>query len=95
MAMAQIFKPIRWPPAVAATQEASPPAAGNLADLARYRESRVGAQPVTNTPPSGSPAAPADEPANDGSTAPDQEQAWLALIEMVFEVTGWPDAEAE
>ena len=51
------------------------------------RADRVGAQPVTNTPPSG-PATP--QPAANEPSA--QEQGWMALLEIVFDETGWPDA---
>lgn len=51
------------------------------------RADRVGAQPVTNKPPSG-PAA--TQPAASEPSA--QEQGWMALLEIVFDETGWPDA---
>jgi len=51
------------------------------------RADRVGAQPVTNKPPSGFSAG--QPPGNE----PDpREQGWLALLEIVFDETGWPDA---
>jgi hypothetical protein len=52
----------------------------------------VGTQPVTNTSPSG----PSDRPApitDTGSYTEEDEGAWLALLELIFETTGWPDAE--
>jgi hypothetical protein len=51
------------------------------------RESRAGVQPVTNTPSPGAPSGP--------STRSAQEEGWLALLELVFDETGWPDADAE
>ena len=48
----------------------------------------MGAQPVTNMFPSGPTAV---EPFTD-QTATD-EDAWLAMLEIVFAETGWPDAE--
>ncbi|MEO8883259.1 MAG: hypothetical protein ABI377_07620 [Devosia sp.] len=51
------------------------------------RADRVGAQPVTNKPPSG---PLTKQPAGNESSA--QEQGWLALLEIVFDETGWPDA---
>lgn len=81
MPMAKIFSPIRRPSAPAeVTAPRSPPAAGEP-----RRDSRVGVQPVTNPPPPGSPAL-AD--ANGRPT----EETWMAMLELVFAETGWPDA---
>ena len=76
--MAQIFKPLRG-------QHADVPEMQSLAfdPQAGFGATRVGIQPVTNTSPSGTP--------KDARTL--QEEGWMALLEMVFEVTGWPDAE--
>lgn len=91
MQMAKIFRPIRWPHSGrgGGRPTASPPApAADAAD----RESRVGTQPVTNPFPSGKPDAPA--PMMDtGGYAEADEGAWLALLELIFETTGWPDAK--
>jgi hypothetical protein len=69
MAMARIFKPLRSMPSDFEDED---------------RATRMGAQPVTNPPPSG----PSPEAARAA-----QEEGWLALLELVFEETGWPDAE--
>jgi hypothetical protein len=93
MQMAKIFKPIRWSHAARTDTAAMPslpdPAAGD-----RDRTGRMGIQPVTNTSPSGNPvsAVPIIEP--DGRAEAD-EDTWLAMLELVFEATGWPDAEDE
>jgi len=84
MPMAKIFKPIRWQSAAAHEGKESPsqqPLGLPPATIA-HRENRMGAQPVTNTPPSG----PLPRPLTP------QEEGWLALLELVFEETGWPDA---
>ena len=80
MSLAKIFRPIRWP---ATPAEAVYPAAARLEGP---RALQVGTQPVTNLSPSGTPAAAST------STAL-QEEGWLALLELVFDETGWPDAE--
>jgi hypothetical protein len=90
MQMAKIFKPIRWSHAARSEAETlSPLPAEDDAD----RVSRVGAQPVTNTSPSGSSDAFLAAP--EAGRADDDEETWLAMLELVFETTGWPDAEDE
>lgn len=91
MQMAKIFRPIRW--AHAGRTEGKPTASRpESAAEAANRESRVGTQPVTNTFPSGKAALPA--PMTDvGGHGEEDEGAWLALLELIFETTGWPDAE--
>ena len=80
MGLARIFKPIRLAHAVA--EPAADRAAGQTVDSGGSRVSRVEASTVTNALPSGpSPAQRASD-----------EEGWLALLELVFDETGWPDA---
>jgi hypothetical protein len=91
MLMAKIFTPIRRRSAAAAGPEAILPVSAASRDTTARRQSRVGAQPVTNASPSGLFApAPVVEPA-----APPEgsEETWMALLELVFAETGWPDVE--
>jgi hypothetical protein len=88
MQMAKIFKPIRWSHAARSGAETSSPLPLPAEDDAN-RVSRVGIQPVTNTSPSGYSEPSVIEPAY----AEANEDAWLALLELVFDETGWPDAE--
>jgi len=84
MLAAKIFRPLR--------RRSRSQGAGNPP------EDRVGKQPVTNTSPPGAllstlPALP-DLPKLPAVSLPNaREEGWLALLEMVFEVTGWPDAD--
>jgi hypothetical protein len=91
MQMAKIFRPIRWPHT--GRTEGRPTASSpEPATEAADRESRVGTQPVTNPFPSGKTEVPA--PITDiGGHTEEDEGAWLALLELIFETTGWPDAE--
>ena len=84
MAMLNIFKPIRHhlPNSDAAAAETLA-RDDEMAESGDSRANRMGVQPVTNTLPSGPSASP--EPAAD-------EDAWLAMLEIVFAETGWPDA---
>jgi len=82
MLMAKIFAPIRHPTASTGGGEAMPPPSPTP-DAGEGRDSRVGGQPVTNTPPSGAPA-----PTPDAA----MEETWLSILELVFAETGWPDA---
>jgi hypothetical protein len=90
MAMTNIFKPIRHPAPDLnpAEGQAFPPSPANDTESGASREIRMGAKPVTNMFPSGPTAV---EPFTD-QTATD-EDAWLAMLEIVFAETGWPDAE--
>jgi hypothetical protein len=91
MQMAKIFRPIRWPHAE--RTEGKPTALpAEPAAEAVDREGRVGTQPVTNTFPSGKADVPVPITEIGGHTEED-EGAWLALLELIFETTGWPDAE--
>ena len=91
MQMAKIFRQIRWPHGgrVDERPKAFPP---EPAANAASRERRVGTQPVTNTFPSGK-SDPPTPIADRGSYSEEDEGAWLALLELIFETTGWPDAE--
>jgi hypothetical protein len=82
MLMAKIFAPIRHP--AASTEAGDPlPPPSPAPDVVGDRDSRVGGQPVTNTPPSG-PVLP--------DPAAAMEETWLSILELVFAETGWPDA---
>lgn len=84
MGMAKIFRPIRWPVVADGAETPTPRVLAVAAEAIRPRVSQVGTQPVTNTSPPGRdwPAVPST-----------QEEGWLALLELVFDETGWPDAE--
>jgi hypothetical protein len=82
MAMTNIFKPIRYH-LPDPDEAAGRPHRDEMAESGDSRANRMGVQPVTNTLPSGPSAAPA--PVSD-------EDAWLAMLEIVFAETGWPDA---
>lgn len=87
MIVAKIFAPLRSPPpAMIEEPEASPRALFGSVEMFWPRADRMGAQPVTNTSPSGPLAA------NEANALTPQEQGWLALLEIVFDETGWPDA---
>jgi hypothetical protein len=90
MQMAKIFRPIRWPHTARADEgpSAFPSDPGGPAN----RNGRVGTQPVTNPSPPDPSARPAPI-ADTGSYTEEDEGAWLALLELIFETTGWPDAE--
>jgi hypothetical protein len=80
MSLAKIFRPIRWP-SVPGEAVYPPPA---LPD--GLRALQMGTQPVTNLSPSGVSSA--------SSTSTElKEEGWLALLELVFDETGWPDAD--
>ena len=94
MVMARIFTPIRnLQPAREGRAIAPDPSGKALGGGART--SRVEAQPVTNTSPPGAPLLPAAAtlPAARPLPTPAQEEDWMALLELVFAVTQWPDAE--
>jgi hypothetical protein len=78
-----MFRPIRRRPALPETTAALAPATGDSLESGPGRGSRVGTPPGTNTSPPGPPPAPAGD---------EREQAWLAMLELVFAETGWPDA---
>lgn len=80
MSLAKIFRPIRWPSVPG--EAVYPPASGP----GRPRPLQVGMQPVTNLSPSGASPTAASSDAL-------KEEGWLALLELVFDETGWPDAE--
>jgi hypothetical protein len=80
MSLAKIFRPIRWPPA----EDGAAFRPG--ADAGVPRALQVGMQPVTNTSPPG----PARTAETDRAS---REAAWLAMLELVFDETGWPDAD--
>jgi len=81
MSLANIFAPLRHPEiARQAEVIAFVRPAGTPGDS---RDNRAETDPVTNTPSPG--------PLDRAPTT--QEQGWLALLEIVFETTGWPDAE--
>lgn len=82
MQMARIFAPIRHPAASTEAGEGSPPPSP-APDDGGARDGRVGGQPVTNTPPSGS-VSP--------NPAATMEETWQSILELVFAETGWPDA---
>ena len=86
MNAAKIFTPLRGQPSADVELGAMP---RSLAGLEAFwpRADRVGAQPVTNKPPSG--PTPTQPAAAEPSA---QEQGWMALLEIVFDETGWPDA---
>jgi hypothetical protein len=54
----------------------------------RQRASRAGMQPVTNTSPSGIPAAAGRPEIGLDSLNPTQMEAWLTLVEIVFGADG-------
>lgn len=89
MAMTNIFKPLRHP---ATDQDLAEgkyfPLRADNTESGDSRETRMGTQPVTNTFPSGPTAFQAT---NNEKTA--DEDTWLAMLEIVFAATGWPDAE--
>jgi hypothetical protein len=86
--MARIFTPIRGQLSTLREMAAATlPSLGDPAEANWAWSNRMGTQPVTNTSPSG-PPTPAAQPAR--ST---KEEGWLALLEMVFEATGWPGAD--
>lgn len=88
MLAARIFRPIRR--RFSKAIKAGSPVAAAADSLP---ESRVGKQPVTNISPPGAPISSL-VPKLPGPPLPTtREEGWLALLEMVFEVTGWPDAE--
>ena len=78
MSLAQIFMPIRHPE-IAGQAEVFAVLRPASPEPGASRDSRVEAIPVTNTPPPGPQST--------------KEEGWLALLELVFETTGWPDAE--
>lgn len=83
MARTEMFRPIRRRRALPEVTAASVAASGDGIESGPSRGSRVGTHPVTNTSPPGPPPAPAGD---------EREQAWLAMLELVFAETGWPDA---
>lgn len=88
MLAARIFRPIRR--RFSKTARADSPAVTAGSPLP---DSRAGKPPVTNISPSGAPISSL-VPKLPGPPLPTtREEGWLALLEMVFEVTGWPDAE--
>jgi hypothetical protein len=89
MQMAKIFKPIRWSHAARSGAGTTSPLPLPAEDDAN-RTGRVGTQPVTNMSPSGYSEPSVIEPP---AYAEADEDAWLALLELVFDETGWPDAE--
>jgi len=86
MTVAKIYTPLRGQHSADAEIGTMP---RSLAGLEAFwpRADRLGAQPVTNTSPSGPSAT--KPMANEPSA---QEQGWMALLEIVFDETGWPDA---
>jgi len=80
MSLAKIFRPIRWPPA----EDGAAFRPGTNAGVPRALQ--VGTQPVTNMSPPGS-LPPTEE------ARALQEAGWLAMLELVFDETGWPDAD--
>jgi hypothetical protein len=78
-----MFRPIRRRPALPEVTATPLAASGDSIESGPGRDSRVGTHPVTNTSPPGPPPAPAGD---------EREQAWLAMLELVFAETGWPDA---
>ena len=86
MGMAKIFSPIRWSVADAAAESPTPQPLV-VAALSGSPARQAGAQPVTNTLPPGSSLFNTEPP------LASREEGWLALLEMVFETTGWPDAD--
>ena len=82
MSLANMFAPLRHPDI--ARQAAVIPFVRPAAETpGESRDNRAETDPVTKTPSPG----PLDRPPTT------QEQGWLALLELVFETTGWPDAE--
>jgi hypothetical protein len=79
MSLAQIFMPIRHPE-IARQAEVLPFLRPADINPGESRDNRVEVDPVTNTPPP-------------GPLRSTKEEGWLALLELVFETTGWPDAE--
>ncbi len=84
MRMAKIFRPIRWQSRPGKEGQEQDPAPPEPDAPGRLRQGRVGTQPVTNTSPSGSFLS---------SLPTTREEGWMALLELVFSETGWPDAE--
>ena len=80
MQMARIFAPIRHP--AASTEAGAVLPQSPAPDEDGGRDSRVGMQPVTNTSPPGDIVAPQAA----------LEETWMAMLELVFAETGWPDA---
>lgn len=83
MGMAKIFRPIRWPVPAGGADSPTPLSLTAATELFQPRTSQVGVQPVTNTPP----------PGVQSVARSTKEEGWLALLELVFEETGWPDAK--
>lgn len=81
MHLVKILQPIRSRSLAVAREETRSPTLPRPVPEAADRVTRVGAIPVTNTSPPGPLADPA------------REEVWLALLELVFDATGWPDAD--
>ena len=82
--LARIFRPLRRQPATSGGAEAAFPAKRARIIPGRPDNGRVGGQAVTNAPPSGLQRTSVPRPGT--------EESWMALLELVFAVTGWPDA---
>lgn len=81
MTMVEIFKPIRRQLSAYGERAIRDPAGSR-------RENRVGTKPVTNTSPPGPELSAVEQQRRV------DEQGWMALLELVFLETGWPDAES-
>lgn len=86
MRLAKILQPIRSRSLAGAEEETRSPTLLGVVPAPADRVTRVGTNPVTNTSPPG-PLAHAE-----AARPSSKEEEWLALLELVFDQTGWPDA---